>query len=93
MVTIRGVNVFPSAIQGIVESVPGIREYQVDVSESVAMQELSLRVEVDPMHPAADRVLAKHLRDALSLRIPVMVAEAGSLPRFEFKARRWNRTK
>ena len=32
----------------------------------------------------------KRLRDAFALRIPVTVSEAGSLPRFEMKARRWN---
>jgi phenylacetate-CoA ligase len=29
------------------------------------------------------------LRDTFSLRIPVRLAEPGSLPRHEFKAKRW----
>jgi hypothetical protein len=31
------------------------------------------------------------LRNALGLRVPVVVVERGSLPRFEMKAQRWVR--
>lgn len=91
MVTIRGVNLFPAAVDELLQGAPGILEYQVDITEHAGMQEASVRVEIHPAHPAADRILAKRLRDAFALRIPVTVVEAGSLPRFEFKARRWNR--
>jgi hypothetical protein len=36
------------------------------------------------------RDLADRLHEALSLRISVVAVPAGSLPRFELKARRWN---
>ena len=56
------------------------------------MDELSVTIE-----PAANapRNLAKtvetRLRDTFSLRIPVRAAKPGSLPRHEFKAKRWIR--
>ena len=53
---------------------------------------LELRLVVE-FHHEADASLApmleKSLTDALALRIPVEVFPPGSLPRFEFKARRW----
>ena len=38
---------------------------------------------------ALRRVLEQDLRTAFHLRIPVILAAAGELPRFELKARRW----
>jgi phenylacetate-CoA ligase len=38
--------------------------------------------------PTLKKIEAK-LRDTFSLRIPVRLAEANTLPRHEFKARRW----
>jgi hypothetical protein len=35
--------------------------------------------------------LEKAFRDSYALRIPVSASPAGSLPRFELKARRWIR--
>lgn len=94
MVMVRGVNVFPSAIEAIVRRFPQIEEYQVREGRKGAMLELKMMIE-----PAANQrtiqlvelkaQLEAALRNALSLRIPVMVLRPGSLPRFEFKARRW----
>jgi phenylacetate-CoA ligase len=86
MVIIRGVNVYPTAIEELVRSVPGIGEYRVTLDHRNPMPELSLEVEA----PAADAsFLEQKLQAALALRIPVTVAEEGSLPRSELKAKRW----
>lgn len=93
MVIIRGVNVFPSGVQAIVRSVPGVLEYQVDVKDQRTLPELALRIEVDEVHdPGEVRAgLASAFREALGLRVQIMVVPRQSLPRFEMKANRWNR--
>lgn len=94
MVVVRGVNVYPAAVEEVVRSCGGVAEYQVRVSSARALTELSLLVEPDAGADDAARVchrLESALRDALALRIPVSAVERGSLPRFEMKARRWVR--
>lgn len=85
MVVVRGVNIWPSAVDAIVRRLPEIVEYRVTVTRRGEMTELSLEIE-SPDDTACAR-LERALADAFTLRIPV--ARAGSLPRFEFKARRW----
>jgi phenylacetate-CoA ligase len=94
MVVVRGVNVFPSAVEEVVRACGGVSEYQVRVSTARALTELSIVVEPDSPNQDTGRLchrLEDALRDATSLRIPVTAAEPGSLPRFEMKARRWVR--
>ena len=92
MVVVRGVNVYPSAVEEILRSCAGVAEYRVRISESRSLVELSIEAEPDAAHEN-DPALAHHLetafRDALALRIPVKVVARGTLPRFEMKARRW----
>lgn len=88
MLVIRGVNVYPAAIDRWVRSFPEIGEYRVTVDERSAMPELFIEVEA----PAGvEDALARRLRDHLGIRIPVAWAAEASLPRFELKARRWRR--
>lgn len=94
MVVVRGVNVYPGAVEDVVRKVSGIAEYQVRISLERSLVELHLDAEPEPGHRAdADLVhrLETALRDALALRIPVNVVEPGTLPRFEMKAKRWVR--
>ncbi len=94
MVVVRGVNVYPGAVEDVVRSVSGVAEYQVKISVERSLVELHMDVE-----PAAGHVgdgdlahrLENALRDALALRIPVRLVGAGTLPRFEMKAKRWVR--
>lgn len=92
MVVIRGVNLYPSAIENIVLRYPEIAEFQIEQHKVENMDEVTLTVElaagVDDtlLHRLQDR-----LRDTFSLRIPVKLAPQGSLPRFEFKAKRWRK--
>lgn len=93
MVIVRGVNVYPSAVDDIVRSQPGVAEYRVHVGERRALTELTLEVEA---RDGADgdalcAALAERFAESLSLRIPVRLAAPGALPRFEMKARRWVR--
>ena len=94
MVCVRGVNVYPSAVEAVLRQHGGVTEYQVEVRESGAMTELTLRVEPATVSADSGKLsseLESALQTALSLRIPVVVVAEGSLPRFEMKARRWHR--
>ena len=86
MVVVRGVNLYPSAVDAVVRAVPGIAEYRVEVSRRGALTEVALQVEGED---AAAEELAAALTSAFSLRIPVTRVARGTLPRFEMKARRW----
>ena len=90
MVVVRGVNVYPSAVEEILRSAGGVAEHRVRISRDDALVEMS--VEVEP-ETGGDNALAKRLakafQESLALRVPVKLVEPGSLPRFELKAKRW----
>lgn len=86
MVTIRGVNIFPSSIEKLVRSVESIGEYQVHVTRQGHLDQLSLMVEanVDLCVQLEKLLLLK-----TGLRIVVQPVASGSLPRSEAKSKRW----
>jgi phenylacetate-CoA ligase len=94
MVIVRGVNVYPTAVEDVLRGFSEIAEYQVEVDRSRPLVELSLRIEARS-DCAAELVEAlvgrvQHaLHGAFNLRVPVSLVAEGSLPRFEMKARRW----
>jgi phenylacetate-CoA ligase len=92
MVVVRGVNVYPSAIEQILRQFSEIAEYQVRVQNRGAMTELLISIEAASTaeSPAAlVTSVEKALQTSLNLRIPVQSVAANSLPRSELKARRW----
>ncbi|MFN7138028.1 MAG: phenylacetate--CoA ligase family protein [Limisphaerales bacterium] len=94
MVIVRGVNIYPSAIEEILRSFDQIAEYRVHLIQTADLPELSIELEATEKC-ADDRLLSraveKKLQSALSLRVPVRCVARGSLPRFEMKAKRWVR--
>jgi phenylacetate-CoA ligase len=94
MIVIRGVNVYPSAVEEIVRGCGGVGEYQVQVNTIQALPELSLEVEPGPDCQdarALARKLEREFEIALSLRVPITLVPAGSLPRFDLKGKRWRK--
>ncbi len=90
MVVIRGVNVYPSAVEKILRSFPEVIEFQVLQTTRQSMAELEVRVEAAPQaQPGLDERIQRELNSAFALRIPVRVVEPGALPRYEFKSKRW----
>lgn len=89
MVVVRGVNLYPSAIEAVVRAVDGIGEYQVEVDQRGAMPEICLTIENSGEHRAEEELEAR-LRSVFSMRIPVRAVASGTLPVFEVKAKRWN---
>lgn len=94
MVVVRGVNLFPTAVEDIIRSFTDVVEYQVKIHQEQTLTEVIIEIEAaDHCQDAAS--LAKWIegafRDAFHLRIPVTVMPSGSLPRYEMKAKRWIR--
>lgn len=90
MVVVRGVNIYPSAIEAVVRQFPEVTEFMVEQRKVDAMDEIALLVEVDGNTAKTTlKKIEEKLRNTFSLRIPVHLAEPGTLPRHEFKARRW----
>ncbi|HZD66927.1 MAG TPA: hypothetical protein VE152_12585 [Acidimicrobiales bacterium] len=95
MKVVRGTNVYPRAVESIVRGCPEVDEFQLAIVTEGIRDEIYLRCE---LHDQAGRVgewpaICERLAAALAgahegLRFRVELAEAGSLPRFELKARR-----
>lgn len=93
MVVVRGVNIYPSAIENVVRRIPEVAEFMVEQRCVNSMEEIELLVEP---HPGVDpvgigRKLEGRLKDTFALRIPVKIVGMMELPRFEFKAKRWRK--
>jgi phenylacetate-CoA ligase len=94
MLVVRGVNVFPSALEGIVRRFTVVDEFQIEVFRRGVLDEVRLLLEIDGGQRPADSVretlagVAEAIRRDLGIRIEVAAVPARTLPRFELKARR-----
>jgi phenylacetate-CoA ligase len=86
MLIVRGVNVFPAAIESIVRRFPAIDEFQIEVYREGHLDEVRLLVELSD--PGAVPAVQEALRAGLGLRLEVVAVPPRSLPRYELKARR-----
>lgn len=93
MVTIRGVNVYPTAIENVIRQFGSVDEFQVTVTTVHEMHQLEIEIEVlsgnDSEHVRTH--VEQAIYHALSLRPTVKVAKPGTLTHFEMKARRFRR--
>jgi len=92
MVIVRGVNVYPAAVEEIIRAFEDVAEYRVHLTEKDALTQM--RVEIEPTIRCADPMalaagIEKAFETTLLLRVPVRSVSPGALPRFEMKARRW----
>jgi phenylacetate-CoA ligase len=91
MVTVRGVNVFPSGVENIVRRFGEVDEFRVTVYRVREMDEMDIEVElVEGADAGIARAITVAVENALSFRPNVRCAPRGSLPRFELKARRFH---
>ena len=94
MVTIRGNNVFPSSIEGILREFPEIAEYRIDVETRRSMQHVKITIE--PQAEAQSATLLENvgrtIRDRLHFQAEIAAAAPGQLARFELKSRRFFRS-
>ena len=86
MLIVRGVNVFPAAIEGVVRRFPAIDEFQIEVFRVGELDEVRVLVEVGDTAGASR--LQEALRASLGIRLEVAPVPPRSLPRYELKARR-----
>jgi phenylacetate-CoA ligase len=86
MMIIRGMNIYPTAIEQILHSFPEVVEYRMTARRRGEMDELVVEVEDHLMQPAR---IAQELHLRLGLKIEVRSVPAMSLPRFEGKGRRF----
>ena len=91
MVCVRGVNVYPGAVESIVRAIPEIVEFRASIRSNGALDALTVDIEIDATSDR-DRVVETIRSDfqrGLGLTVPVNVVPSGTLPRFEMKARRF----
>jgi phenylacetate-CoA ligase len=93
MIIVRGVNLYPSAIDDLIRSVPSISEYEVYIRRIAGMDDLSIKIETAEAgsFEEAARGLEHSFRTGYSIRVSIEQAPAGSLPRYEFKSKRFKR--
>ncbi len=85
MLIVRGVNIYPSAIEQILRGFPEVLEYRLTVFKVEQMDQL--RVEIEDRLEQPQRV-ADELLLRLGLKVDVQCVSLGSLPRFEGKGAR-----
>lgn len=90
MIHLRGNNVYPSTIESVVRRFPDVAEFRIVVDASEALNDL--RIEIEPISGTNGEALAdavgQAIRDELLFRVETIAVPAGTLPRFEMKARR-----
>lgn len=86
MLIIRGVNVFPSAIEEILRSFPEIVEYRLTAFKASAMDQLKIEIEDRLEQPQR---VQQELQLRIGLRVEVECVAIGTLPRFEAKGKRF----
>jgi phenylacetate-CoA ligase len=87
MVVIRGMNVFPSAIEQCMRELGEHGEFRITFyTDPGAMDEVKLEVEL--AHPTEARAIQSRLRQRLGLRIRIVPLKQGTLQRTENKTRR-----
>ena len=94
MIVVRGVNIYPSAVEEILRANTGVADYRVTISSVGTLTEMSIEIEAD--ENCRDTValveqLERDFQAAFALRVPVEIVPRGTLPQFEMKAKRWIR--
>jgi phenylacetate-CoA ligase len=92
MVVVRGVNVFPSAVESVIREFTEVEEFRVEVYERQVMREIRLVIEPKSTEYSiaglSERIV-KRMRERIGLRPEIELVSPGSLPRFELKAKRF----
>lgn len=86
MLVVRGVNIYPSAIEEALRGFPELGEFRITARKRGALDGLLVEVEDPTGRP--ERV-ARELMLRLGLTVEVAAVPAGSLPRTEHKSRRF----
>lgn len=97
MLTVRGINVFPSQIEHVLKNIPEVGDqFMVYIDRLNHLDEMTIEVEINKHLFSGElsdlarlqNKIGKALHETLTLRANVLLVEPGSLPRFEGKAKR-----
>ena len=94
MLIIRGVNVFPTQVEEQILKVDSLApHYQIEITRSGNLDEMTINVELSPGADAAAKQpaaaeLQKHVKDLIGVSARVNVHEEGGVARSEGKAKR-----
>ena len=94
MFVVRGINVFPSAIENIVRNCPHVEEFRIEIFKEREMNEINIKLELNPSVQLPDVIsrIAQSIVDDLQTRLlltaKTTIVPCGSLPRFDMKAKR-----
>jgi len=93
MVTVCGVNVYPTAIENVVRQFAAVQEFQIILTKHQELHHLEVRIELETEGDAQDvrSQVEQAIYRAISLRPHVTLAKQGALARYEMKARRFQR--
>ena len=94
MLIIRGVNVFPTQVEEQILKVDSLApHYQIEITRSENLDEMTINVELSPGADAAAKQpaaaeLKKHIKDLIGVSTTVNVLDEGGVARSEGKAKR-----
>jgi phenylacetate-CoA ligase len=94
MVTVRGTNVYQTAVENVLSKVPGVSmHYELVLSHEGGNDQMTVRFEPLPSVAEAQRddiarEAAERIHQALHVRLQVVPVLPGSLPRFDLKTKR-----
>lgn len=95
MLTIRGNNLYPSAMENVIRQFDGVAEYRIEVRAVKAMQHVKIEIEPKVMADADSAQLVRQIADTIKelwhFQADVIPVATGGLPRFEQKGRRFFR--
>ena len=92
MIVIRGMNVFPSAIENVMREFAEVEEFRVETFAQRAMHELKVIIEPGSNPSSTEGLeekVRRRVREQIGLRPQVQLVSPGTLPRFELKAKRF----
>lgn len=92
MIIIRGVNVFPNVLANVIESYiqPG-DNYRIEVYREREIDEIAIQLEIkeEEKKEVIPKAIQKEIKRRLNLRIEVEALPKGTLPKFDYKAKRF----
>ena len=97
MLTIRGNNFYPSALEEWLRQIPHIAEYRITLRDHKAMQHLEVEIEPDAtsQSPESQTALTEQVvqvfKSRLNFQVQVTAVAPSTLPRFEMKGKRFHK--
>jgi phenylacetate-CoA ligase len=94
MVTVRGTNVYQTAVEHVLCRVPGVSmHYELVLTHEDGNDQMTVRFEPELAVPESDREhlareAAERIHEALHVRLKVVPVLPGTLPRFDLKTKR-----